>query len=160
MADRGTISNIIRQLVTEFTDPAGGYHMNPHPVTSAYDINNGLCEDFALEVIRRMGGSTADLYDQDLHNFSGTADDPCSEDFDAEWLAQAGYRLPHGVTVEALNRNTWSHILIHYKGRYYDAECPDGTDTPFALPLVLNNLKLAVTTEDRQEIRLDFPGVV
>lgn len=73
---------------------------------------------------------------------NGSEDDPQSECFDAKWLDDHGYRLPEGITVDLLNKHWWSHVFICFNGKYYDAEFPEGVDTPFALPLVLNNLRL------------------
>ncbi len=65
------------------------------------------------------------------------------EVYDAGQLAAWGYKLPDGVTIDSLNRVWLSHCFIVYQGRFFDAECPEGVDTPFSLPLVLNALRKA-----------------
>lgn len=133
------ISQVIRELVREYCDPDG----NDFSVKTAYDINCGLCEDFAGDVIRRMGGYTDSLFEMDFMNLAGSDEDPSSDEFDEGWLRKNGYELPDGVSAEALNQMGPAHIFVYCDGRYYDAECPEGVDTPFALPLILNNLKLS-----------------
>lgn len=83
------ICDLIKDLVTEYDK-------------SPYDINNGECEDFALEIIRRMGGYSPDLTD------GAPNDMEC--------------KLP-------------GHYWIEYKGKYYDAECPQGVSKWQELPI-------------------------
>lgn len=133
------ISDIIKLTTDEFIKE---YNNKPHMVNNAYDINNGYCEEFAMTVIEKMGGYSDKLSEYDLYNFAGTDKDPLSEEFDAKWLKKNGYTLPKGVTVEALNKLSWSHVIIKHNDKYYDAECSNGVNSPFALPLVINNLKV------------------
>lgn len=51
------ISTIIKGLISE-------WKIEP------YSINCGLCEDFAMTVINRMGGYSDDLYELCTENFS------------------------------------------------------------------------------------------
>jgi hypothetical protein len=81
------ISEVIRQVIRE-------WNVDP------YEINNGSCESFAIEVIERMGGYSDDLTD----NASPTEDFP-------------------------------GHYWVEYKGRAYDAECPEGVDDWQNLPI-------------------------
>lgn len=76
-----------------------------------YDINNGGCEDFAMELIDRLGGYVTDAegrptdngpYELDTNNF-------------CEWLP--------------------NHVWVFYEGKHYDAECPQGVDSWKDLPL-------------------------
>ncbi len=82
------ISQEIRKLVKE-------WDMKP------IDINKGLCDTFALEVIKRMGGYSSEITDQ-------------ATDFDTD--------LP-------------GHFWLEYKGRCYDAECPQGVNNWLELPM-------------------------
>jgi hypothetical protein len=89
------IATVIKKLVKEWgKDP--------------YDINNGECEEFAVKVIKRMGGwDRDDLFDLTSDNF-----------------------------VE--DRLLPDHVWVCYKGRHYDAECPEGVDSWKDLPLFKN----------------------
>jgi hypothetical protein len=88
------IIQIIKKLVAEWDkDP--------------YDINNGDCEPFAIEVIKRMGGYQDVLFELTSDNF-----------------------------VE--DRLLPDHVWVYYKGRHYDAECPEGVDSWKDLPLFQN----------------------
>ena len=82
------ITEVIEQLVIE-------YDQDP------YDINNGSCDCFAMDVIERMGDYSDDLYEI-------WDDDIC-------------------------------HCFIFYEGKYYDAECPEGVNGQFDLPIFVRN---------------------
>jgi hypothetical protein len=86
-----TISETIRDLVDEY---------NQHP----YDINDGNCECFALDVQKRYPEVTVFWGDAILELFPKTYVDPSP------------------------------HCFVYYKGRFYDAEEPDGTLHPMFLP--------------------------
>lgn len=85
------IKNIILALIKEWN-------------ISPYDINNGQCEDFAMEIINRMGGYSANITEV------------CTENF-----------VEFGELV--------GHYWILYKGKHYDAECPNGTKDWKNLPI-------------------------
>jgi hypothetical protein len=141
------IQDAIVDTIREFCEQETFYRngdTKPSKPTGAYEINCGLCEEFAMSVIEKLGGYRDGLYELDFMNLMGSDDDPDDEYFDTAWLEKSGYTLPDGVTVKALNRyediGGWSHVFIYCDGKYYDAECLQGVDTPFALPLVINNL--------------------
>lgn len=79
------ITNIIKTLVKELG-------------ITPKEINNGQCENFAIEVIKRMGGHNKDITKVCTQNF---------EEF-------GGLDL--------------GHVWILYKGKHYDAECPKGIE--------------------------------
>lgn len=99
------ISDTIRDLVNEY---------NRHP----YDINDGDCETFALDIEKRHPEVTVFWGDAIYELFPETYVD-CS-----------------------------SHCFVYYKGRFYDAEEPDGTLHPMFLPFYFR-----VASKD------DFPSV-
>ena len=77
------------------------------------NINNGLCEDFALDVIQVM---------RDAWGFSRIfevwGEDKMMEETGDEW-----------TSVEIT-----SHCFIEFRGRYYDSETPGGVDDWKKLP--------------------------
>jgi hypothetical protein len=133
------ISNVIIQTVKEF--------ISEYPrIKNAYDINGGYCDDFAADVIKKMGGYSDNLYELDFYNLAGSYENPPSEqewppEFDLKWLTKHEYYLPKGMTVDWLNSLSWSHVFIYYYGKYYDSRCPEGVSSPFELPCVLDAFK-------------------
>ena len=81
-----------------------------------YDINCGLCEEFAYAVIRRLTGEeTAGLHTNGIEDIPGTP---------AIWA---------------------SHVIVQWNNKgapiYFDAECPEGVADLRRLPLVANRYK-------------------
>ena len=72
---------------------------------SPYDINDGDCENFAMEVIKRMGGYSKDI------------SEVCTQNF------------------QDLGGLDLGHVWILYKGKHYDAQCPNGIKNWFDLPI-------------------------
>ena len=77
---------------------------------SPYDINNGECEDFAMEILDKMGG-----YSEDITKV-------CTQNF---------------VDFGSLDLG---HVWILYKGKHYDAECSNGVKDWKNLPIFKNNI--------------------
>lgn len=75
---------------------------DPHP----WDINNGMCEEFAETVAARVPGAEAiPAYDPELH----------PEREDGGWDCD--------------------HFVVELAGRFYDAECHSGVDRVRDLPI-------------------------
>lgn len=90
-----------------------------------YEINNGLCEEFAMEVIESMGGYQKDLFELTSDNFT---DD--NDEFKPEYLADYGdIDNPDPSEIDM-----GSHVWIYYNGKHYDAECVEGVENLFDLP--------------------------
>ena len=86
-----------------------------------YYINCGHCEPFAETIVKQIEG----------------AEGYWGDNFDAEFW---GIDVEHWVEDHAAY-----HYFILYKGRYYDAEAPEGVDHPKDLPLYQKHLQLAKT---------------
>lgn len=104
---------------------------------SYFEINNGLCEDFAEELVKRlraMHGRREDLFTVCNQNFFKTDD---SENWDAALLKKHWTMAPpEHFTWELLNTVDFGyHVWLTSGGRHYDAECPEGVDSFFDLPL-------------------------
>jgi len=80
---------------------------------SAYDINNGLCEEFAVQLEEKIPGSEINAT-------------PTCYEFDKGWPG---------------------HYWLEYKGRCYDAECPNGVRDWKKLPIFVKFL----LTQKRQK---------
>lgn len=108
-------------------------YVNNQKVDSYFEINNGLCEDFCLDVITMMGGATDHLYDVETGNFmdDGSFDVGLLE---THWQVT----LPEGLTWGDINASIMvgaHHVWAVYNNRHYDAECPEGVDSLFDLPI-------------------------
>ena len=129
------ISAVIRQLRDEFI--ANG------EAPSYYDINCGGCEDFAVEVVKRLGGSSDELFEigaEELMHEGG-------DGFD--WKLLSNYWNIKGhpdLSKKSLDDlGLGGHVWITHQKRHYDAECPDGVDNFLDLPL----FKRAIISELR-----------
>lgn len=78
-----------------------------------WDINNGLCEDFALEVLKHV--PKAEMVD--IVDFEGTK----NEEKNCDLLLE------------------FSHFWILWNGKHYDAECIDGVKIHRELPFFKYN---------------------
>jgi hypothetical protein len=85
------------------------------------DINDGLCEDFAHDIISLFPES--ELYWCDDEERS---DDPNS------------FYLPENYMV---------HAFVKYKGKFYDSDCPKGTKQWKKLPCIAQAIISATTTK-------------
>jgi hypothetical protein len=104
---------------------------------SYFEINNGLCEDFAEEVLSRLRaahGRREDLFTVGGENFY-LCDD--SERWDADLLKRHwGIAPPEHFTWAMLDEVGFGHhVWLTSGGRHFDAECPEGVDSFFELPL-------------------------
>ncbi|MBD8088453.1 hypothetical protein IFT48_00415 [Pseudomonas fluorescens] len=123
-----SISDSIRQVRDEFVREGAA--------KSYYHINCGLCEELAVEAMRRVSTGQEHLLDVQLENFM--EDD--NQTFDFELLTTFWrFTLPKDVTREMLNNDIsfGNHVFVGdcQSRRFFDAECPDGVDNFLDLPL-------------------------
>jgi hypothetical protein len=109
-----------------------------------WDINNGLCDDFANEVIREMGGYSENLYELSGDMFFNYRDpDFAKENWDniieteygvwsKDMLEFWGYPP---IDINNLNDEI-NHVWIYHNGKHYDAEAPNGVEKWYNLPLI------------------------
>ena len=145
------VADLIRSLRRAYVE------INTPP--SYYEINNGLCEDFALDLIEILGGCTASVFDVEGGNFmmgkGGESDQ--SDIWDWE-LLMTNWNIgpPEGFTTQQIDGISFgNHIWITADKRHFDAECPDGVDSFFDLPLfrrylVANLRKRGISSPDVQ----------
>ncbi|MBI6882385.1 hypothetical protein [Pseudomonas putida] len=107
---------------------------------SYYQINNGQCEEFMLEVCSRYP-SKEYLMEAYTEFFLGDGD----EGFDWEWLSQMGIDAPEGLTREETEgAHFGGHAFIILDKRWYDAEAPDGAESIFELPIFRRSIITAL----------------
>lgn len=107
----------------------------------AYAINNGMCEDFATDLMATL----AHPHGMDMlcnENFMN----PDHKSWDWPLLAQHwNIHPPKGLTAEQADAVPFGgHVFVVFEKRFYDAECPDGVDSFFELPLFARPLQQAL----------------
>jgi hypothetical protein len=115
----------------------------------AVEINLGLCADFADAVWTELKAQ-------------GIAVDVCNLDdywaFDGEMDAASLARrnaiqlppgLDWGMLTEMAVADNASHTWIEFEGKFFDAERPNGIDTPFEFPCVRHALTEILERDDR-----------
>lgn len=120
-----TIAAAIRTLRDEF--------LEDNPIKGFYDINNGLCEEFAETIASRLGLDTK-------------TDCSCTDQFwpeegawyaDPDLIRKAGGQYPEstpeGQLCEVVGSST--HQWITVDGHHFDAECPEGVRNFLELPI-------------------------
>jgi hypothetical protein len=111
---------------------------------SLWDINNGLCEDFAQAVIEKMGGYNDNLYEISGDMFFASREPEFAKEnwgniieteygvWSVDLLKHWGY--PPNVDLNLVN-DELNHTWIYFNGKHYDAEAPNGVDKWYDLPL-------------------------
>ena len=111
---------------------------------SLWDINNGLCEDFAQTVIEKMGGYNDNLYEIAGDMFFAVREPEFAKEnwsniieteygvWSVDLLKHWGY--PPNVDLSLVN-DELNHTWIYFNGKHYDAEAPNGVDKWYDLPL-------------------------
>ena len=118
------IERIIRRRIKLFMKRAN--------VKSPYEINNGDCEEFAMEVLNDLGGYSNNTFEFTTENFSD------------EWrVIQPGFKSDFGNLPKSINKeiDLPGHVWIFHKGKHYDAEVPDGVNNFFNLPIFMRTIK-------------------
>lgn len=112
-------------------------------VKQAFDVGTGHCFDFADAVVERLGAPPS-LWTIEYANYTAAnSEGYASGVFDLPTLRKFRVPLPSGVAVDDLNRVdlgfTGTHAFVVWDGPqgrkiYFDAETPEGVDSPFLLP--------------------------
>ena len=112
---------------------------------STWEINNGYCEDFALNVLEKLGG-----YEDNLFELSGDMffDQRDPESAKENWgdVIETNYGVwsknlldywgyPPNVNLNLVDDEI-NHVWLFYNGKHYDAEVPEGVDNWFEIPLI------------------------
>jgi len=117
------ITQIILNLIKEYDE-------------TPYNINNGLCDSFAGDVIEKLGGYTDNLFEltEDMF-FNVISPEDTKEYWDdiietkygiwsKKMLDIYGYPPVDLEKVDDQSHHTW----IFYNGKHYDAETPNGVE--------------------------------
>lgn len=117
-ASHAWVTSVLRrvtQFILDRMQTEGWYHegqLTYEPPT-VWDINCGCCEEWAVE-----------------------AADVIGEDAVAVWLEELD-PLVYGLSPEDMeNFEDASHMVLFYKGRFYDSQTLEGVEDPRELPLM------------------------
>lgn len=106
---------------------------------SYFEINNGQCEDFALDLRKRLEADSIDSMDVENGNFMQGEDGDKDQNDVWDWellLEHWGIDAPAGFTRDQINAIDFgNHVWLAVDKRHYDSECPEGVDSFFDLPL-------------------------
>jgi len=113
-------------------------------VESAYEINNGLCDNFAEDLITKLGEDQEGLYAVSVDMIFQDRDPEMARKF---WEGEL-YETPfgiwsirlldmHGHPPVPLDRIEYcsSHVWVCFRGKHYDAETPYGVRNWSELPI-------------------------
>lgn len=133
------MTGIDRTAFAESARRLGEEYVARGDAASLYDINSGCCEDWALELIGEYGGERdgLELCWADNLSVDGRGD---------EWDVAMVERLfpathpTHGLGWADVLTAMPAHCWVDADGRFYDAECPEGTDNIFEIPLLARML--------------------
>lgn len=99
---------------------------------SYLDINSGLCDDFAREVVESLGGKTDKRYSERNRNFSVDGDQWNTDFIPVCWGIAPLVGL---IRCQAVAIDFGSHVWLTDGVRHFDAECPHGVLSFFDLPI-------------------------
>lgn len=108
---------------------------------SYYEINNGLCDDFAEDVVNELGGYIKNtLFTISAEQFTLNGE---GTEWDVKLLSEhwKSCRPTHGLEWKDIKHKIPSHVWVVFNNRHYDAECPDGVDNFFELPLLRRGME-------------------
>lgn len=92
------------------------------------EINNGFCPEFAEEIVYDYLNGEAEIISTD--DLMIDNNDDLSNIWDKELLKiKWNTELPPNISSEVY------HVWIYSNGKHYDAECPEGVNNIFDLPL-------------------------
>ena len=112
---------------------------------STWEINNGYCEDFALNVLEKLGGYEDNLFELSGDMFFNQRDPEFAKEnwgdvietnygvWSKNLLDYWGY--PPNVNLNLVDDEI-NHVWLFYNGKHYDAEVPEGVDNWFEIPLI------------------------
>lgn len=144
-------ANLTRSDIFEAITTLRDQYLVEEGLSSYKEINDGLCENFASDVVEYLATKLSQgvsIYDHaeelEFTNFSGLSGEENDQTFYEDTLRKFNIPLPEGVSIGDLNNaflvGHGNHFFVevqHGDGKrwFYDAECPEGVNSPFCLPL-------------------------
>ncbi len=119
-------------------------YINGDDVKSAYDINNGLCEEMASDIVEDVDGNIDDTFELYGENFDVDNDECTKKLYGERWDLEQIKKynsLPLFDKKHLLAITLPCHIWVYHKGKHYDAEAPDGVKSFWDLPIYKKVIK-------------------
>lgn len=114
---------------------------------SAWEINEGQCEDFACELVTLLQangfGTAEDIGVSEFLQFDPNDDNDYGYPFDRDNLEKRfpGFTPPGDLSLDDLDHLSFNrsfspgtHVWVLHEGKHYDAEAPDGVASFMELP--------------------------
>lgn len=141
------IPEIINNLVKKYIIENNGHLLTSGEIQkcqNAYDINDGLCADFAEDLINLLGGENdeqcvlsqdmflADFYEEAVELWG--EEDLIKTENGAAWSKKmlSLYSIPPVADIR-LTEYLPAHVWIYVNSKHYDAENPNGVANPWEL---------------------------
>lgn len=123
----------LQQAVTRVIHDLRNRYLKQGLAKSYFTINNGLCEEFAEDVVTRLSSAEKTLFTLCNQQLQVEGEDTWDQALlEGYW----GISPPEHFTWNTLSAvNFGYHVWVTCGKRHYDAECPAGVDSFFDLPL-------------------------
>ncbi len=124
-----SIPKIIRKLGKEYRE---------ENKCTLWQINNGRCENFAMDILKALGGYGPQTYELTTDNFFNIRG---NEGESAAFKDESGkyYYQNYGTLPDDINPDDFfdvgDHVWIYHQGKHYDAEEPNGVANFLDLPI-------------------------
>lgn len=141
------ISKIVRNLAKNYQE---------ENKCTLWQINNGLCVEFAEDLLDQLGGYGPETYELHTDNFFNLMGDKGST---AAFKDENGkyYFENYGVFPSDLDPDGFYdvgvHVWLYHQGKHYDAEAPNGVTNFLDLPL----FKRAISRYRRKRLETQKP---
>lgn len=131
-----------RQQISEAIRAVRADYLKRKLAPSYFEINNGRCYDFAHDVIDLLHETVGKSEELEVYQGENFQRDQDNGLWDGTLLRKYWkMKPPSGFTWAQLNKLEFGmHYWVTCEQRHYDAECPEGVDSFFDLPIFRRTL--------------------
>jgi len=123
------VSKTVRKLANEYVESNK---------CTLWQINNGQCENFAMDLLDALGGYGPNTYELTTNNFfnisSVAGEIAALKDESGKYYYENYGKLPDDIDPDEF-RGVGDHVWVYHAGKHYDAEDPNGVENFLDLPL-------------------------
>lgn len=110
---------------------------------TAWEINNGLCDIFAEDIIKKLGAESGKFYVMSFIGMVVADKYNCWDNFNPESIVKYSIEPTHNLASDVFNQtikkyadDTHVWVVLHDNEGvwHFDAECPNGVKNPMHLP--------------------------
>jgi len=127
--------------ITQYTKELATQYAEENNCT-AWDINNGLCADFAADLISKLGGYNDSIFELSGDMFFNFRDVEFAKE---NWglITETEYGVWSDKMLDLYGcppinihnlKDELAHVWVFCDGKHYDAETPEGVTNWFQLP--------------------------